>query len=231
MGRLLTYITLVLCIATAAAQVRPQTRGSKPVKAKEKPAPQTTDLSLGLAFNKSVLFLARNTKDHNDALGFTFNATYGGNRPYRLCVEYTSYRRIDIAPTWYNIKASTLEINGQAIYRSKGKIGFYLLTGLSYNVFRGLFTGVADYQNLRALYPSNQEVLTRWVGVNAGVGFEYSIKRVILFGSYKMRIGRSSDNKAINIQDVCYSFGLRYKFKAPSIDRLFKGPRNRYFLR
>lgn len=231
MVRCATYLVLLLLSAGVSAQVRPRVRAVKPVKpVKPKTPIVTTDLSLGAGFTRSVLFLARNTKNNNDASGITFNATYGGHKPLRACLEYTRYLPIDIAPTWYNIKASSLELNGQALYRSKGNIGFYLLTGLSYNVFKGQFTGINDYLNLRSLYQPGQDVVTRWLGLNAGVGFEYAIRKVIVFGSYKMRVGRSEGYNDVNIQDVCYSVGLRYNFKVPTLARLLKGPRNRYFL-
>lgn len=228
MLRLITYLMLFIFSTSIYAQVRPRIRVAKPIK--PKPLPARTDLSVGAAFTKSVLFLSRNTKDHNDATGVTINATYGGNKPFRASLEYTRYLTTDIAPTWYDIKASTVELNGQAYYQSKGKIGFYLLSGFSYNVFKGVFTGINDYQNLSAYYSANKRVVTRWFGFNTGVGFEYRIKKVIVYGSYKMRVGRSEGHGGVNIQDVCYSIGVRFNFRAPSVYRLLKGSRNRYFL-
>lgn len=213
------------------AQVRPRSpkvRVIKPVKPKSKPA--KTDLQIGLGVTNSVLFLARNTKENNNALGYTGSLVYGGNKPFRLAVDYTEYTKISIEPTWYNIKARTIELNGQAYYRSKGELGFFLLGGFSYNVFSGYFTGLEDYLNLTSLYRADQQVKTRWFGFNTGVGFDYKINKVILSGTYKMRLGRSEGNNEFNIQDVCYAIGVRYCFRAPSVYKLFSGTRNRYFL-
>lgn len=229
----LGIVLVALALAgQVSAQVRPRVRVDRPVKlVKPTPEPPNTDLTFGASFTRSVLFLARNTRERNDAAGITLNGTYGGNRPFRASLEYTLYRSIDIAPTWYNIRASTLEFNGQAVFRSKSNIGFYLLAGFSYNVFKGYFTGKNDYLNLQTLYGSQQNITTRWLGFNTGVGFEYTVKRVVMFGAYKMRVGRSEGFKDVNVQDVCFSAGVRYVFKVPALRRLLKGPRNRYFLK
>lgn len=228
MSRYIPYLFLLMFSLGITAQVRPKLRVIKPVKPKSKPA--KTDLQIGLGLTKSVLFLARNTKEGNDALGYTGSLVYGGNKPFRLAVDYTEYRRINIEPTWFNIKARTLEVNGQAYYRSKGELGFFLLSGLSYNVFSGYFTGLEDYLNLTSLYHADQKVKTRWIGFNAGVGFDYKIKKIVLSGSMKMRLGRSEGYNEFNIQDVCYAIGIRYCLRMPSVYKLFKGTRNRYFL-
>lgn len=221
---------LLVFVVQLQAQKRPRQRGYDAPKAK-KMYPAHTDLSIGLGAANSVLFLARNTKQNNNAIGYTGSLVYGGsNNPFRLSVEYTGYTKIDIEPTWYNIKASTLEVNGHALYHSKERICFYLIAGASYNVFSGRFTGLDDYLNLTSLYKPNQQVKTSWLGINTGVGIEYRIKRVIVSGSFKMRLGNSEGYNQFNIQDVCYSLGLRYVLRAPSIYKIFKGPKNRYFL-
>jgi hypothetical protein len=226
----LSVLFLVFSLGLVA-QSKPRQRSERPVTpAKPKPKPEKTDLAIGLGLTNSVLFLARNTLDNNNAIGYTGSLVYGGNKPFRASLEYTRYASINIEPTWYNIKASTLELNGHAVYRSKEKIGFYLIAGFSYNTFSGRFTGVNDYLNLAALYEKNQQVNTRWIGINTGVGMEYRIKRFIVSGSFKMRLGNSEGYNQFNIQDVVYAVGLHYVLSAPSLHKIFKSPKSRYFL-
>ena len=228
MFRFIPYLLMITFLANVNAQVRPKLRTVKPVKQKKIPA--STDLGIGLGATNSVLFLPRNVKERNNAIGYTASMVYGGNKPFRASVEYTRYNSVSVEPTWYNIKASTLELNGHALYQSKEHIYFYLIGGVSYNVFSGYFTGLNDYMNLSARYRKDTEVKTKWLGFNAGVGLEYKIKKITLSGSFKMRLGRSDGYNDFNIQDVCYAFGIRYNLRVPSVYKLFKGPRNRYFL-
>jgi hypothetical protein len=51
-----------------------------------------------------------------------------------------------------------------------------------------------------------------------------------IFGEYKMRVGNSDDKRQINIMDVCFSFGVRYNLKVPSIYRIVNGTKSRYLL-
>lgn len=200
-------------------------------KVKVKAKSNTTNFAVGLGLTRSVLYLSRNVKQSNDATGYNATMIYGGNRLFRLSLEYTLYRPIDIAPTWYNIKAHTLEANAHVIARFKHTDAyFYPLFGFSYNVFKGYFTGINDFLNLSYIYPKNTEIVTKWFGVNVGTGYEYYFKPGSFFLDYKMRIGLNEGNKQLTILDVCFAVGLRFNLKAPSMYRIFKGTRSRYLL-
>jgi hypothetical protein len=204
-----------------------QVRVVKPVKTH----PNTTNLSIGFGAAKSVIFLNRNVKENNDASGIQASLIYGGSNLFRFGLEYTFYRPINIAPTWYDIKAHTIEGNLHVIARFKNTNAFfYPLFGFSYNTFSGYFTGKNDFLNLTDKYKTNQIAVTNWIGFNVGTGYEIFFKKVSLFLDYKMRVGFADGRKQLNIMDVCFSAGLRYNLKVPSIYKLFKGTRNRYFL-
>lgn len=204
-----------------------QVRVIKPIKTH----PKRTTLGFGFGAAKSVLFLARNVKENNDALGYTASMVYGGSKLIRVSLEYTFYRPINIAPTWLDIRANTIEMNTHFIAHFKDtKAYFYPLFGISYNVFSGYFTGKNDFLNLSSVYQINQRVSTRWLGFNAGVGYEYFYKRFSLFLDFKMRVGMADGNSQLNIMDVCYGGGLRFNLRVPSIYRIFSGTRSRYLL-
>jgi len=211
-----------------ALPLEAQVRVIKPVKTK----PLTTRLSFGAGAAGSVLFLSRNVKENNEAYGFHLSLAYGGTKLFRGTLEYTQYQTMDISPTWYNVKANTIEMNLHIIARfSEGKAIFYPIVGFSYNEFSGFYTGVRDYLNLNTLYEDNTDVVTTWWGINAGAGYEYFFKRLSFFADYKMRMGVSEGYDEFNILDVCLSAGLRINLKVPSLYGLFRGTRSRYTLK
>lgn len=220
----LLVLTLCLILLKSPAQVRVV----KPVKTK----PLTTRLGLGAGIAGSVLYLERNVKENNEALGYHFSVVYGLGRLFRSSLEYTYYQTKDIAPTWYNVKANTLEWNLHIMARfSEGKAYFYPLFGLSFNSFSGYFTGVNDFLNLKALYGTDTQVNNHWLGINAGAGYEYYFRRLSFFVDYKMRVGVSDSYESINIMDVCLSSGLRFNLRVPTLYGLYRGTRSRYTLK
>jgi hypothetical protein len=203
-----------------------QVRTVKPIKTHSR----TTNLAIGGGLTRSVLFLSRNIKQNNDAIGYNGSVTYG-KKLFRGSLEYTYYRKIDIQPTWYDIKAQTIEANMHLLARfKKTKAYFYPIAGLSYNMFSGYFTGVNDFLYLSNKYKKNEIARTNWLGFNIGAGYEQFIKQVSVFGEYKMRIGKSDFENPLNIMDLCFSFGIRYNLKVPSIYRLVNGTKSRYLL-
>ncbi len=221
---------LVLIFLTLSKLSFAQVRTVKPLKTVKTRA-KTTNLAFGVGAAKSVLFLNRNVKENNDATGLHASLIYGGSNLFRFSLEYTLYRPINIAPTWYDIKANTIEANTHIIARFKNTNAFfYPLFGVSYNSFKGYFTGKNDFLNLADKYKVNQTAVTQWVGLNVGTGYEIFFKKISLFLDYKMRVGLADGKKQLNIMDVCFSSGLRFNLKAPSVYKLFRGTRSRYLL-
>lgn len=222
--RLIGFMTLLLMVFSTKAQL-------KVIKTVVKPA-KRTNLSFGYGRSRSVVYLNRNVNQDNDARGHHLTLVYGGNRLIRFSGEYTNFKLKDIAPTWYTIKATTLEANVHFLARfQSNKALFYPIAGLSYNTFAGFFTGQNDFLNLRAIYPINQRVKTTWLGVNVGTGFEYFFRPGSFYLEYKMRLGIAEGSENLNIMDVTFSAGLRYNLKVPSMSSLFRGTRGRYFIK
>lgn len=217
-----------MCFLFFCGALSAQRRVVKP----KKKYPQKTDLAFGAGLARSVLFLTRNVKENNNATGYSFYVLYGGAKIVRTSLEYTFYKPINIDPTWYNIRASTIEANAHIIARFKEtKAFFYPLFGLSYNQFSGYFTGRNDFMGLAQKYDVNSTVVTKWLGVNVGTGYEQYIGKFSFFIDYKMRIGYNDGNSGqLNIMDICLGLGARFNLRAPSIYKIFSGTRNRYFL-
>jgi hypothetical protein len=188
-----------------------------------------TNLQIGAGVMGSVLYLSRNINEDNDALGYTIMANYGGHKMVRFNAQYTKYLPINIAPTWYTIKANTIEANVEILASFKNKKTFlYPFVGLSYNTFKGYFTGDNDYLNLREKYKANSYVSSYWLGLNVGTGMEHTIGPVVIFIDYRMRVGKADGGSGFNIQDVCYSGGLRFKLSVPTLHKIYRGINDKY---
>ena len=223
------WILLVMVFSTVIATA--QNHKKKPRRFKTLPTSKDYTIQLGAGASKSVIYLNRNVKEQNDALGLQTSAVFYGPSQFRYAVEYTRYRSINIAPTWYDIKAYSVETNFHLMFKVKdGDAYFYPQFGLSYNVFSGYFTGTQDFMNLALLYPVQSTVVNRWIGLNTGVGYERCFERFSLFLDYKMRTGLT-ESKKLNIMDVCITGGVRYRVYAGPLRKLFKGTRSRYLLR
>lgn len=222
---------LILTFVFCAAMVNAQNHQKKSKRFKSIPTSKDYTIQLGAGASNSVIYLNRNVKEQNDALGLQTSAVFYGPSQFRYALEYTRYRQINIAPTWYDIKAYSIEANFQLMFKVKeGDAFFYPQFGLSYNVFSGYFTGTQDFMNLALLYPIQSTVVNRWIGLNTGVGYERCFDRFSIFLDYKMRTG-FTESKKLNIMDVCISGGMRYRVYAGPLRKLFKGTRSRYLLK
>lgn len=238
MVKILTYFLILIftsfsLFAQKATQRAPQKPTTTTTTTKSKSYAKYRNLGIGVGVTRSVIYLARNVKEDNDATGLQFSMVYGISRLLRLSLEYTHFFPIDIAPTWYDINAKTIEMNMHIIARfNKSNAYFYPLFGLSYNTFSGNYTGINDYLNLSSLYEKNTTVVTRWLGLNVGTGYELFFKPGSFFLDYKMRVGFTEGSNQINIQDVCITAGLRFNVKVRSLRSIFiyRDTRSRYQL-
>ncbi|MBP7810478.1 MAG: hypothetical protein KA163_14390 [Bacteroidia bacterium] len=227
------FLILVFFALVLNVYAQQKTHTKKPVKSAStnntKKEEGRTNLQFGVGVSGSVLYLSRNINEDNDALGYTINAVYGGHKSYRFSAQYTKYIPIDIAPTWYDVKANTIEANMEAIVLFKNnKTILYPMAGFSYNTFKGYFTGANDFLNLKEIYGRNTTVRENWLGLNIGTGVEHAFGPLVLFCDYKMRIGKDGRKAAFNIMDVCYSGGVRLKIWVPTFNKLYRGINDKY---
>ena len=177
--------------------------------------------------NISVIYLARNIKESNNEPGYCGGLTYEINDFVRVSSLYTHFRPINIEPTWLNVNANTYETNLELLARFPNKKTLlYPFAGLSYNTYKGFFTGESDYLNLREYYPINSVIKNQWLGLNLGIGLEHNFGIIGLFIDYRMRVGRQE--KAINIMDVCYTGGLKVRFPYGKLAKTIANPNDRF---
>lgn len=206
---------------------------NEPPRKKNKPEMVKTNFEIGGGVMGSVLYLSRNVKEGNDAIGYTAMANYASKGLFRFSMQYTYYKPINIEPTWYTIRANSLEANVEVIARFKNpNTFFYPFAGISYNSFNGYFTGQNDYLNLREKYVPNTTIKNDWFGLNLGTGFEHAFGPVVIYFDYRMRIGQMEKAGSLNIMDVCYGGGIRLKLYVPTIKSsarfIFHSFNNRY---
>jgi hypothetical protein len=241
------HIILVLCFISlfASAQTKPITKAAKTATVAPKTAPKTgvkppkettyTKWSLRAGCNLSVVYLARNIKDDNNAPGFCGGINYEINNFMRVSTLYTHFRPINIEPTWLNVRANTYEMNLEMIARFPNKkTQLYPFVGLSYNTYDGFFTGQLDYLNLKEYYAANTVVKNRWLGLNLGTGIEHNFGILGIFLDYRMRIGKQEDATGVNIMDVCYTAGLKVRIPETKATKKFAqrfGTKNRFNLK
>src|SRR5690349_19633096 len=115
-----------LMILLSAGIMNAQLRVIKPIVTH----PKKTVLAFGAGVTKSVVYLNRNIKPDNDAVGYNISAVYGGHKLLRFSGEFTNYSNINIEPTWYDVSAYTLEANTHFLARFKSrKAVFYPIFG------------------------------------------------------------------------------------------------------
>jgi len=208
-------------------------QAQKPREIKQAPQPPKKEIPMSRFSVKagaalSVVYLSRNTKDWNNEPGFSAGLGYEINNFVRLSGLFTSFRGIEIEPTWNSIKAHTYEVNLeiQAHFPNK-KTLLYPFTGLSLNTYKGFFTGENDFLGLKEHYQPNTTVRNNWLGLNIGMGAEHNFRVLGLFVDYRMRIGRQENG--FNIMDVTWTGGVKIKLpQANGLKKIFRNPGDRF---
>jgi outer membrane protein assembly factor BamA len=190
------------------------------------------ELGLAGGLSKSVVFLTRNINEFNDAYGLYLQLSV--NRPKKLIrneISFTNYRKIQIEPTWKDVKSWTIEHNVNFMARFV-KTDAYLFptAGWCFSRYEGFFTGVSDVQGLRAKFRPNTNVRQYWAGLNFGVGAEKIFYPFSIGMYYKMRVSNGDLIDKLSIVDVCYHFFAKYYFKR-IFSKKYLGPRGRYILK
>lgn len=190
------------------------------------------EFGIGAGVSKSVVFLTRNIKEFNDAYGiylqFSFNSI---NKLLRNEISFSNYNKIQIEPTWKNVKSWIFEhnINFMARFIKTDAMLFPTL-GWCVSHYEGFFTGISDVQGLRARFNPNTLVSQYWFGLTFGVGAEKVFYPFSVGMYYKMRISNGDLIDKLSIVDVCYHFFIKYYFKR-FFSKKYLGPRGRYILK
>ena len=226
---IISIIITLSCYISSFSQIRKTAVPTKTITSIKKVDKGSiyTKWSVKAGANISVIYLARNIKDKNNAPGYCGGITYEVNDFIRVSSLYTHFQPINIEPTWLNVKANTYEANMEMLAKFPNKKTLlYPFFGLSYNTYKGFFTGQSDYLNLKEYYPVNAIVKNQWLGLNIGTGIEHNFGILGVFVDYRMRVGRQES--AINIMDVCYTGGLKIRFPYGKFAKKIANPNDRF---
>ncbi|MCC6690277.1 MAG: hypothetical protein IT235_01970 [Bacteroidia bacterium] len=130
----------------------------------------------------------------------------------RLIAEaaYCSYA---INPTWLNVHSSNYEINLNYIGEIEdSRIYLYALSGINFQCWRAVFTGIDDVYSMRNYVNPGQHYSYNWCTLNAGFGIEKNWGHFGLFGELKLRINKQGLYPSISVIDIVYNLGIKYEF-------------------
>lgn len=224
---LLLIFTFAITHANAQSKVTAIKTSTIVIPKKPEKERQFTKFAVKAGVNISVVYLARNIQDNNNVPGACGGLIYEINDFVRVSALYSYFKPLNIEPTWYDVKAKTYEANLEIMARFPNKKTLlYPFAGVSYNTYKGYFTGQRDYLNLKEYYPVNSVITNNWFGLNLGTGMEHNFGILGVFIDYRMRVGRYEKN--LNIMDVCYTGGLKCRFPYGRLAKRFGHLNDKY---
>jgi hypothetical protein len=137
---------------------------------------------------------------------------YQPNGFIRFVVDYSIVEKINIIPTWMNVKNSFLDINAHFLmhFNNTNRGLIYFILGATSQSWKGYYTGIDDinYAKDEKIQP-NTNYKAIYYGANIGVGFEFKIlPRFDAYGEVRFRI--MDTDVAFGLSDVCFGVGLKY---------------------
>jgi hypothetical protein len=152
-------------------------------------------------------------------------ADIGNN--FRACFQYTYMPRFDFKPTWLNVTNQVFDLDFHLFAEIKNQHAlFYTLLGFNYQRWKGQYTGISDFNQLKLLheYTPGLYYINRYPGFSVGTGIEKGFNEFQFFGEFRFRF--TSTESGFGITDAAYNLGL--KFFIPYPKKIFRNPKDRY---
>ena len=151
-----------------------------------------------------------------NAQAYTYYPAYSARFYFRstnflqFVVDYSKVQQVNIVPTWLNVHNTYLDIDAHLLmHPNQGKATVYFILGFSSQFWKGVYTGIDDYNYYVLHVKHNTDYKTVYYGVSLGFGFEYNIiKRFDVYGEVRYRITKT--DVGFGLSDVCYGVGLKY---------------------
>lgn len=136
------------------------------------------------------------------------------SKSVRLSAEYTHHFKHNLGLVWENVQSDLFEINVQYVAAiNDHKSGFYTITGVAVQNWRGVYTGMGHEFEFRQYGDPQSYYSASWSTLSVGCGMQRTINKIELYGEFKYRVSKRNDNVPVSIIDVNYSFGARYNIK------------------
>ncbi len=146
---------------------------------------------------------------------------------YRFCIQYTYMPKFDFKPTWLNVTNMVFDVDFHIMAKiSDEKAIFYTVTGICVQRWKGQYTGIKDFNNLRDLHnytPGNYYV-NNYPGFSLGVGIERSLNEMQFFSEFRYRF--TATESGFGITDAAFNVGLKFFIPAP--EKRYRGPGKKY---
>jgi hypothetical protein len=151
-----------------------------------------------------------------NAQAFTYYPAYSARLYFQptsylqFVLDYSKVQEVNIIPTWLNVHNTYLDIDAHFLMHPyEGKTTVYLVLGFSSQFWKGVYTGIDDYNYYVLHVQHNTNYKTVYYGASLGIGFEFNlIKRLDLYGEVRYRMTKT--DVGFGLSDVCYGIGLKY---------------------
>jgi hypothetical protein len=151
-----------------------------------------------------------------NAQAFTYYPAYSArlyfqpNSIIQFVLDYSKVQQVNIIPTWLNVHNTYLDIDAHLLmHPNQGKTTVYFILGFSTQFWKGVYTGVDDYNYYVLHVKHNTDYKTIYYGASLGIGFEYKlVKRLEAYGEVRYRMTKT--DVGFGLSDVCYGVGLKY---------------------
>ena len=151
-----------------------------------------------------------------NAQNFTYYPAYSArlyfqpNDILQFVVDYSKVQEVTIVPTWLNVHNTYLDLDAHLLmHPNHGNAIVYFVFGFSTQLWKGVYTGVDDYNYYVLHVKHNTDYKTIYYGVSLGMGFEYPfLKRYAAYGEVRYRMTKT--DVGFGLSDVCYGAGLKF---------------------
>jgi hypothetical protein len=129
----------------------------------------------------------------------------------QFVVDYSHVKQVNIVPTWLNVQNTFIDFDAHFLMHPDhaNRTIVYFVLGVSSQIWKGLYTGIDDYNYAVLHIQKNTNYKTVYYGASLGVGFEFKIvNRINLYGEVRYRITQT--DVGFGLSDVCYGAGVKY---------------------
>ncbi|HTA63344.1 MAG TPA: hypothetical protein VK835_12845 [Bacteroidia bacterium] len=133
------------------------------------------------------------------------------NNFVQFVLDYSHVKQVNIVPTWLNVQNTYIDFDAHFLMHpdKADRTLVYFVLGVSSQIWKGLYTGIDDYNYALLHIPHNTNYKAIYYGASIGVGFEFKvINRVNLYGEVRYRMTQT--DVGFGLSDVCYGAGVKY---------------------
>lgn len=141
----------------------------------------------------------------------------------RVSAEYNRMFEHSIKPYWEGVRSDVYELNLQYLAHVTGySSAFYIIAGYAVQDWKGTFVGEGFEHETGQFSSTDASFTARFPKLSVGFGMQRSFKQFDLFADFRYRINHSEPKIPLNIVDVNYGIGIRYRLKSSSLKKLYR---------